>query len=386
MKKLMCILLLSSLFCISYYSNKGKAVSVECTKPTESEEKIEKEPVIETYNLSLLAVGDNLIHSQIYNKASNGDGTYDFSSVYENIKSTVSSYDLAVINEETILVEDDSSISSYPCFGTPIEMGDAIIDTGFDIVLSATNHTWDKQQSGVEDTLSFYSQHPEITLLGIHDSEEDYNSIDIVEKNGFKLAMFNYTYGLNGFTLPSDRYYMVDLLDNKDKFILDVQNIEDEVDFTICFLHIGTEYTYEPTEYQVDYINDLIDAGADIIICAHPHVVEPYGEITTESGNTGLVYYSCGNFISGQNEVPRVLGGMAEIRLSKEVSDGVVTSCEVSSYDFIPVVTHYNSIEHSVYLLEDYTDELASKHSLTSKGLTLEKLWNLWDSIVKGEE
>ena len=342
-----------------------------------------QEPKVETYNLSLIAVGDNLIHSPIYKKAKQADGSYDFSSMYANIKDTIQSYDLAVINQETIYVNDEVNVSSYPCFGTPSSMGDTLVDVGFDVILNATNHTWDKRSIGYENTINFWKKYPEITTLGIHEDENDFNTVDIVEKNGFKLAMFNYTYGLNGFTLPSDKQYAVDLLDNKEKFIADLQRVEHDVDFSICFLHIGNEYVYEPTTYQVDYVNDIIDAGADIVICSHPHVVEPYDLVTTENGNSAIVYYSCGNFISGQNEVPRVLGGMAELNLTKTVTDGVVTSCEVSDYDFEPIVTHYNSTEHTIYKLEDYTEDLAKTHSLASKGLSVEKLWNLWEEIIK---
>ena len=341
-----------------------------------------QEPKVETYNLSLIAVGDNLIHSPIYKKAKQADSSYDFSSMYANIKDTIQSYDLAVINQETIYVNDEVNVSSYPCFGTPSSMGDTLVDVGFDVILNATNHTWDKRSIGYENTINFWKKYPEITTLGIHEDENDFNTVDIVEKNGFKLAMFNYTYGLNGFTLPSDKQYAVDLLDNKEKFITDLQSVEDDVDFSICFLHVGNEYVYEPTTYQVDYVNDIIDAGADIVICSHPHVVEPYGLVTTENGNSAIVYYSCGNFISGQNEVPRVLGGMAELNLTKTVTDGVVTSCEVSDYDFEPIVTHYNSTEHTIYKLEDYTEDLAKTHSLASKGLSVEKLWNLWEEII----
>ena len=344
------------------------------------------EPVIEEYTLSIVTVGDNLIHSLIYNKALKEDGSYDFKPMYSDIKDYISSFDLAVINQETIFVEDNSSVSSYPCFGTPIDMGSAIIDTGFDIVLSATNHTWDKRSQGYEDTLNYWESYPDITLLGINDSQEDFESIDIIEKNGFKLAMFNYTYGLNGFTLPSDMQYAVNLLDYKDKFISDLQTIENDVDYSICFLHIGNEYVYEPTEYQVSYINDLIDAGADIIICAHPHVVEPYGVVTTDNGNSGLVYYSCGNFISNQNEVPRVLGGASEIVLKKKIQDGVEIENYIDSYTFTPLVTHYNKNEHKVMLLEDYTDELAKTHTLNSKGLAVDKLWSLWKDIILKED
>jgi poly-gamma-glutamate synthesis protein (capsule biosynthesis protein) len=361
-----------------------KAIIEQASETKESEEET-VEPKEETYNVSLVATGDNLIHSPIYKKASNGEGTYDFTKMYEHVKDFISDYDIAVVNQETIFVEDDENISSYPCFGTPIEMGDALIDAGFDVVLSATNHTWDKRTTGVEDTLNYWKQHPEIKVLGINETEEDYNTVDIISKNNINIAMFNYTYGLNGFTLPEDQWYKVNLLNSKEKFLSDVKSVEDNVDFTICFLHIGEEYRYTPTDFQVDYVNDLIDAGADIVICSHPHVIEPYGEVTTENGNTGLVYYSCGNFISGQQEADRCLGGLASIELQKTVKGDEVLLDEVTSYDFVPVVTHYNSTEHAVYLLDDYTEELASTHSLRSKGLSVDKLWSLWNSILGKE-
>lgn len=122
------------------------------------------EPPIETYELSLIATGDNLIHSSIYKKADNGDGTYDFHPIYEHIKETIQNYDLAVINQETIFIEDDSKVSSYPQFGTPVEMGDALVDTGFDIILNATNHTWDKYEEGGSDTLNFWKKYPDIIV------------------------------------------------------------------------------------------------------------------------------------------------------------------------------------------------------------------------------
>ena len=100
--------------------------------------------------LTLLAVGDNLIHDMVYEKFYEGDGVYDFHPLYEKVKSAIQSYDLAVINQETIFVEDDSEVSNYPNFGTPHEMGEALVDTGFDVILSATNHTMDKGADTIE--------------------------------------------------------------------------------------------------------------------------------------------------------------------------------------------------------------------------------------------
>ena len=331
--------------------------------------------------LTMISAGDNLIHKTIVDKAWRPElGTHDFHFLYTPILDTIQSRDLAVINQETIFISDNSLISDYPTFGTPQIMGEALVDTGFDIVLSATNHTWDKGVRGVNDTLNYWKTfHPEITLLGIHDSPAAFNTIDYVEKNGIRLAMFNYTYGLNGFSVPGSLYYMVNLLGQKEKFLNDVRLAENEADMTVCFLHIGEEYHHQPTAFQQAYVYSLIDAGADLVICAHPHVVEPAGYVTTASGNSGLVFWSCGNLISAQSKVPRILGGLADVSIIKDEN-----GTRISSWDFIPTVTHFSGMDVRVFLLKDYNDWLASKnHANYNDGpLTTDRLWNLWTSVT----
>ena len=335
----------------------------------------------EPCTLTMIAAGDNLIHKTIVDKGWRPYlGTHDFHFLYTPILDTIQSRDLAVINQETIFISDNSLISDYPTFGTPQIMGEALVDSGFDIVLSATNHTWDKGVRGVMDTLNYWKTfHPEITLLGIHDSPESFNTIDYVEKNGIRLAMFNYTYGLNGFRVPGSLYYMVNLLGQSGKFLNDVRTAENEADMTVCFLHIGEEYRYQPTAFQQSYVYSLIDAGADLIICSHPHVVEPVSYITTMSGNSGLVFWSCGNLISAQSKIPRILGGLADVTIEKDDS-----GTRISSWNFIPTVTHFSGMDVRVFLLKDYNDVLAAvNHANFNDGpLTTERLWNLWTSIT----
>lgn len=354
--------------------------TTEETRTTKAEAEVEKTQT----KLSLIAAGDNLIHDTVYEKFEEAPGEYDFTPMYSHIKDLVQSHDIAVINQETIFVENDSEIGSYPDFGTPHEMGDALVDTGFDVVLSATNHTMDKGTDTIYNMVDYWERkYPDIKLLGIHESRKNADTLDLVEKNGIRLAMFNYTYGLNGYEIPEDESYLVDLLDNKEKFISDIKNAEDKADITVCFLHIGDEYEYEPTPFQVGYVNDVIDAGADVVICSHPHVVEPFGEITTDKGNKGVVFYSCGNFVSGQDEVDRLLGGMAEVEITK-TTQGDRSETKVTKYDFIPVVTHYTETQEAVYKLEDYTDDLANHHYINyyDSDFNVDRLWNLWDEIV----
>ena len=334
--------------------------------------------------VTLIAAGDDLIHANIYRRAFRPDtGTYDFHSLYEPVKDVISSYDLAVINQETILVDNPAMYSSYPAFGTPQEIGEALADTGFDIILSATNHTWDKGEYGVRNTLNYWkTNYPDITLLGIHDSPEDWNTIDIVEKNGIRMAMFNYTYGLNGMHLPGHAYYMVDLLGNRAKFLGDVRAAENLADITICFLHIGEEYHMHPTAFQMSYVQTLVDCGADVVICAHPHVIEPFQEVVTPSGNHGVVFWSCGNFISEQVRTESMLGGLACVTIQKTEENGAPVT-RVSDYRFLPVVSHM-SMFNAVYMLSDYTEELAAFHYLRYLGqdFTIPRLWAIWQSVT----
>lgn len=329
----------------------------------------------------MIAAGDNLVHEYVYKNAWNAEtGTYDFIPMYECIRDLIRSRDLAVVNQETIFVSDNSLLSTFPAFGTPQSMGEAIVDTGFDVVLSATNHTWDKGLRGVSDTLTYWKTcHPEIRLLGIHESPEAFNTIDYVEKNGIRLAMFNYTYGLNGFSLPAGQPYLVNLLAYKDKFLQDVRTAESQADMTVCFLHIGEEYHYTPTAFQRAYVTELVDAGADLVICAHPHVVEPVEELTTAAGNHALVYWSLGNFLASQTRTDTILGGLADVKITKDAA-----GTRVTSYDFIPTVIHFSGPIERVMPLDTYTDELAAVHhvNLTQPGLTVAKLRALWHSIT----
>ena len=198
-------------------------------------------------------------------------------------------------------------------------------------------------------------------------------------QGGIRLALFNYTYGLNGFSVPGSQYYMVNLLSQRDKFLNDVRTAEGQADMTVCFLHIGEEYQYQPTAFQQGWVHSLIDAGADLVICAHPHVVEPAGYVTTAAGNSGLVFWSCGNFVSAQTKIPRILGGLADVTIEKNES-----GTRVTDWSFLPTVSHFCGPDVRVFLLKDYPEELAAVHHVNGSDapLTTGKLWELWKSIT----
>ncbi len=319
-------------------------------------------------------VGDDLIHQPIFSQSLLGDGSYDFDLIFAPMKEDFESADVAILNQETILIRDYSQVSSYPMFGSPDALGHSIAKAGFDVVAHATNHTMDKGVTGILDTIRFWeTNYPQMLYLGIHKDAAD-SDIRYMDVKGVRLGFVNYTYGLNGLEgRRRGREYLVDLLgDGGIEGTL--HEARDNSDFLIAILHAGNEYVHTPTAYQRQQIQRFIDNGADIVFCAHPHVLEPYQMLTTPSGNTGLVYYSLGNYVSAQNDLACVLGGMAEVRL-KRGEDGIVA---VSDYDLVPLVTHQEFRNFTTYKLADYPAELEARHELRGKGLSAQALWELF--------
>lgn len=315
-----------------------------------------------TSQVTLLAVGDNLIHIEVIQSGLQADGSYNYDHLYANIKSEISAADIAVINQETILGGADFEYTGYPAFNSPTEIGDAIVNAGFDVVLHATNHTLDKKLPGVLNTFAFWKQYPQITILGINETKEQRDEIRIVEINGIKLAMLNYTYGLNGYRMPKDMPYLVNMLD-REHMTKDIEKAEELADFTIVFPHWGTEYVYEPTKSQKELCEFFFEQGVDLVIGTHPHVLEPVEWMETEDHRM-LIYYSLGNFISYQKEAPRMLGGMATVTIRKEEEDTFISDAGIT-----PIITHYENgpadYHYAIYKLTDYTPELAAKHGVS---------------------
>lgn len=354
--------------------------TIKPEKTTEPEP--EPEPVVHT--VELIAVGDNLIHSNVIKSGKQSDGSYNYDNIYANIKNEIESADVKIINQETVLVSDPNKYSGYPTFGSPYAIGDATVAAGFNVITHATNHSYDKGSTGVLDTVSYWKTQENVTMTGMYDSQEDYNNISIREVNGIKIAFLNYTYGLNGLTVPEDKKYYINTLYSEEKVVEDLKKANELADFVIVLPHWGTEYVYEPTEYQISWSRVFVENGADLIIGTHPHVVEPLDIIIGPNGEQVPCYYSLGNFVSCQDEVPRMLGGMAKVTI--EMTEG--EPAHIVSSTMEPTVTHIEAgcKSFTTYMLKDYTDELAANHWLTTKGkkISVEGLTELYDSIVNG--
>ena len=324
---------------------------------------INKEPKQkdEHYEATLIAVGDNLIHSSVYKDANKlaGYNGYDFKPMITSIKEIVSKYDLAYYNQETILGGTEIGLNDYPTFNSPYEAGDAMIDAGFNLVSLATNHTMDSGSKAVENSCKYWNSKENVLSAGSYCSEEERNEIDIREINNIKYTMLNYTYGTNGMPTIKDYYVNVwptdtDHINNpetdtkyqayKETVKKDVERVKDKVDFLIVAMHWGVEYTHTPTAYEKDMASYLASLGVNLIIGTHPHVIQP---VAWEDDT--LVIYSLGNFISAQYQNKDSCTNykcttelMTNLTIEKDIKDGK-TTVKITNVENELIYNYYNT-------------------------------------------
>ena len=300
--------------------------------------------------ITLVAAGDDLIHSSVYKDAKTEDG-YDFRPIFSGIKEIVSSADIACINQETPLGE--SNYSGYPRFCTPKQIGDALSDVGFDVIGIANNHMLDQGDAGLKFTYEYLSSTAE-AVVGY--TENDYA---IIERGGVKIGFAAFTYSTNcGGKTPVPR------LNEKTVRIL-LARVRKKCDVLVVSAHFGDEFDsgeykerFEPSESQKYYAKLFSECGADIVIGAHPHVIQKAEWIKTDGRRTFCVY-SLGNLLSNMRYGAQMLGCLLRVRI---VSWMGVTF--VAKPELIPTVCHFSSAHkgYAIYPLWEYDDGLASLH------------------------
>ena len=328
------------------------------------------EPQKEEYELKLIMAGDALIHDRLYNDAYK-DGEYDFKPYLKLIKEKVNGYDLAYYNQETILGGTSIGLSTYPSFNSPQELGDAMIDAGFNLVSLATNHTLDRGEKAILLSRDYWDNHKDVYAFGSYKSEEQKKELEsqVFEKNHIKYGILNYDYGTNGIPVPSGKDYLInlwtDLADNdsyNEKVKEDINTLRDQVDVLIVAMHWGIEYTHTPTDLVKRTAKFLADNGVDIIIGTHPHVIEPVEWI-----DDTIVFYSLGNFISAQNSESCTnykcnIGLLSNLTITKTI-DGDDVTIKIDNIENDLIYTYHKNyhdylvIPFSNKIIKDYLDD-----------------------------
>lgn len=320
--------------------------------------------------ISFAGVGDNLIHTTIYEEADRfagevDDGAYDFTPMYSEVKDLIQGNDIAFINQETIVGGYDMGLSGYPVFNSPSEIAENVKSTGFNLVNMATNHSLDMGQDGVDNELEAFRNAGDMAFAGIADSQETYDNITVFEKKGVKFSFLAYTYGTNGITAPNS--YTIHYFD-EDEIKADVEKAKEISDVVIVSAHWGDENIDYATDYQEYYAQYFADLGVDVVIGTHPHVIQPIEWYDGKNGNKTLVVYSLGNFLGGMLAVNNIVSGMVRFDFVKS-DDGI----SVDNVKWTPLVIHFevdgddimeDRCNYKIYPLSEYTDELAAKHAL----------------------
>ena len=313
--------------------------------------------------ITLLFVGDLMQHQAQIDAAHVSEGKYDYSSCFSLIKEQISQADLAIGNLEVTL--GGRPYRGYPMFSAPDEYLQAIKDAGFDILLTANNHCLDRGKKGMERTIQLLDSSG-IRYAGTYKnlSERRQRYPLFINRNGFRIALLNYTYGTNGIKATSPN--IVNYID-KNTILQDIQSAKArQPDAIIACMHWGEEYQTKPNSEQKRLANLLFENGVDIILGSHPHVLQPMEkkEITLEDGMTKecFVIYSLGNFMSGQVKEGTRDSIILNLDIKKSGETGKTT---ISKVDYIPIYmyksTTGNTKRYKILDLEkkDFNNELS---------------------------
>ncbi len=364
--------------------------AVQDTAKTEiTTDATEESPKEDDGIISFIAAGDNLVHEAVYTFAEtlaareNGKyGDYYFIPMYDGVKKVVQNADLAMINQESQICTSPFKVSGYPRFIAPPAIGDAVMDAGFDVIVTANNHMLDNGDEALLNTVGYWKNKPVITV-GTDTSEKDSDDIAVFEKDGFKIAILAYTDVINHCDDLDDvekaSKYAKYTYYNSDTAQQQLKKANKIADFVIVSMHWGEEDEFDVNSTQKGIAKDLSKWGADAIIGHHPHVVQPIEWIETDGRKT-LCVYSLGNFVSTMLYARNMVGMMVSFDIV--TNDGEPYIANVKA---IPTVTNY--VDHPtkedlkyrqdvyVCLLEDYAEEKVSKHgcnSNESKNVTLD--------------
>lgn len=327
--------------------------------------------------ISFAACGDNILYRpaiwEAKDRAKAGGRTYNFRPIYKNVESVIAAADVAFINQETVIAGAEYGYTGYPLFNSPRDIADDLVDMGFDIVSLANNHILDMREQGLYNTIKYWNGLPVVTV-GAYLNADDEATLRIVERNGVKIAVLAYTYGANGRVVAFDSPLVVPFYKEphknypnydeifEEKLRTEVARAKNAADVVLVSVHWGYEDKQTPNEEQRKVAQILCDAGADIILGHHPHVLQPIEYIqSTDGTHKTFCAFSLGNFLAMQGYDYNALGGLLTFDL--RVGAGGVS---VENALLTPTVSYFNGSYRSneIYLLSDFTDALCASHGV----------------------
>ena len=316
---------------------------------------------------SFVFCGDNLVHDAVINNAkryAQGTGKeYNFLPIYDDVADIIKNADCAVINQESQIAGDAGKIGGYPRFNTPAQMGDDLITLGYDVVALANNHMLDNDTKGLQNCINYWKT-KSVLSVGAYENKADYDKIRTTEVNGIRVAFLSYTEMVNSGRRADG--LITPLLD-EDTVKRHIASAKEIADVVIVLPHWGKEDSFEVTSTQKKYAKLFAECGADAVVGMHSHVAGKIEYIKRPDGKNMLCAYSLGNFVSTMEYARDMVGLILKFDIEKE--EGGYT---IKNVGVIPTVTYFvytssmkleDRTDLKLYLLSDFTDELAAKHA-----------------------
>lgn len=344
--------LLSLILLVGCQINEEKQAQLFSEREIDEVTKEKMDWMRETYELTIAAIGDLLIHDRVYEQARTETG-FDFMPMVDGIKDYLMEVDIATANQETMIGGEQHGLSSYPQFNSPQEVGDMVSELGVDIVNLANNHTLDRGEAIVYSALDYWDELG-VLYTGAYRNQEDQAEIRVIEENNISVSFLGYSYGTNGIPVPDGKDYLINLID-QEQITQDVERAKEISDVVVMHLHFGDEYVRMPNMFQQELVQYVADLGVDIVFGHHPHVLQPTDWIESEAGQETFVIYSLGNFLSGQDQHDRQIGGIMELTIKKEItsSDETIT---LETPRFLPTYVDIDD-GYRIFPMKDLTDD-----------------------------
>ena len=371
-------ILLTAVFCSLVFEAYAVRLSSNTPSAAAVKDSIITDTVTDEHQLSLLIAGDLMQHGPQIKAALQADGTYDYKECFARVKPEIEKCDVAIANFEVTL--GGKPYSGYPRFSAPDDYLQAVIDAGFDILLTANNHCLDTRRAGLERTIMMMdSLH--IPHLGtyVNREERDLHYPFLQEQNGVRVVLLNFTYGTNGIAI--ERPNVVNMMDTTQiaRDLLKAKELQSDV--IIAIPHWGIEYQQLPSKEQKAMADWLIAHGVDHVIGGHPHVAQPV-EMRNEGRN--LVAWSLGNVISNQSN-PNTYGGyMVRLQLTKR--DSITTLSDANYMLYWVSRPHDNNHQHQYRILPvDEPDSVLTTTEQKRRDAIRHSMRSLMEKHSKGD-
>lgn len=258
----------------------------------------EPEPEPEVPGVTIAASGDVVVSKRLsHTMAVMGEGA--FGRMLEGFSTVLDEDEVATLNLETPLVDDEVSLSTGwpPVLGSPPGVAEALAGAGVDLVSFANNHSYDQGHAGVARTMALLDE-AGVAHAGAGTSAEGAFAARILERNGLRIAFIAATSPMNRRpSVRGTRRYHVARLWDQERLFEAVEAAREQADLVVAWLHWSRDFAEGPNRRQRALARRLIDAGVDLILGAGPHVIHPVERVDSPRGEA-VIAYSLGNLLS----------------------------------------------------------------------------------------